>query len=207
VLWLKEGDKCTYFFHSIANSNRRYNSLDSLLIGDTQSSDQTEIGVHIVQFYQKLFTEQCRWRPMVDGISFDFVLESEASWLDRAFEEEEEEEVRKVVLAMVKDKAPSLDGFSMVFFQACWDVLRVDIMEVFRDSYDGGVFEKSLNALFILLISKIPCAITLKDFRPISLVGGIYKIIATVLANRLKTIMEKVISKSQSAFCQGKANS
>jgi hypothetical protein len=205
VLWLKEGDKCTYFFHSIANSNRRYNSLDSLLIGDTQSSDQTEIGVHIVQFYQKLFTEQCRWRPMVDGISFDFVLESEASWLDRAFEEEEE--VRKVVSAMVKDKAPSLDGFSMVFFQACSDVLRVDIMEVFRDSHDGGVFEKSLNALFILLISKIPCAIALKDFWPISLVGGIYKIIATVLANRLKTIMEKVISKSQSAFCQGEANS
>jgi hypothetical protein len=39
VLWLKEGDKCTKFFHSIANSNRRYNSFDSLLIGDTQSSN------------------------------------------------------------------------------------------------------------------------------------------------------------------------
>jgi len=35
VLWLKEGDKCTKFFHSIANSNRRYNSIDSLWIGDT----------------------------------------------------------------------------------------------------------------------------------------------------------------------------
>jgi hypothetical protein len=57
VLWLKEGDKCTNFFHSMTNSNKRYNSLDSLLIGDTQSSNQTEIGAHIVKFYQKLFTE------------------------------------------------------------------------------------------------------------------------------------------------------
>lgn len=73
-------------------------------------------------------------------------------------------------------------------------------MEVFKDFHDGGVFEKSLNASFISLIPKVPGAIALKDFRPISLVGGIYKIIAKVLANRLKTVFEKVISKSQSAF-------
>jgi hypothetical protein len=60
VFWLKEGDKCTRFFHSIANSNRRYNSLESLLIGHTQSSNHTEISVHSVKFYQKLFTEQCK---------------------------------------------------------------------------------------------------------------------------------------------------
>jgi hypothetical protein len=95
--WLKVGDKCTKFFHSIANSNRRYNSLNSLVIGDSLSSDQSEIGVHIVKFYKKLFTEQCRWRPSVEGISFDSILESEASWMERAFEEEE---VRNVVSAM-----------------------------------------------------------------------------------------------------------
>jgi hypothetical protein len=45
--------------------------------------------MHIVKFYQKLFTEQCRWRPSVDGISFDSILEVVASWLERVFEEEE----------------------------------------------------------------------------------------------------------------------
>jgi hypothetical protein len=68
-----------------------------------------------------------------------------------------------------------LDGFSVAFFQACWDVLRGGIMEVLRDFHDRGFFEKSLNALFISLISKILGAIVLKDFRPISFVGGIYK--------------------------------
>jgi hypothetical protein len=34
-----------------------------------------------------------------------------------------------------------------------------------------------------------------KDFQPISLVGGVYKIVAKVLANRLKMIVEKIISK------------
>ena len=61
VLWLKEGDKCTKFFHSIANSNRRYNTIDTLMIGDSPSSNQDEISEHIVKFYQKLFSKQCSW--------------------------------------------------------------------------------------------------------------------------------------------------
>jgi len=200
VTWLKEGDKCTKFFHSIANSNRRYNSIDSLLIGDSISSNPAEIGDHVVQYYQDLFSEKHSWRPRLDDLSFDAILESEASWLERAFEEE----VRKVVFAMNGDKAPSPDGFTMAFFQACWEVLRLDIREVFSDFHAREVFEKSLNVSFIALIPKLPGAISLKDFQPISLVGGIYKIIAKVLANRLKTVLEKVISKSQSAFIKGR---
>jgi hypothetical protein len=201
VLWLKEGDKCIKFFHSIANSNRRYNSIDSLLIGDALSSNKTEIGDHVVGFYQKLFHEPSRWRPRVDGISFDSISDVDASWLERAFEEEE---VKKVVSAMNGDKAPGPDGFSMAFFQACWDVVRVDIMKVFDEFHARDLFEKSLNALFISLIPKVPGANSIKDFRPISLVGGIYKIIAKVLANRLESVLEKVISKSQSAFIKGR---
>ena len=44
----------------------------------------------------------------------------------------------------------------------------------------------------------------MKDFRPIRLVGSLYKIIAKVLANRLKGVLDKVISKSQSAFIKGR---
>ena len=44
----------------------------------------------------------------------------------------------------------------------------------------------------------------MKDFRPISLVGGMYKIVSKVLANRLKTILGKLISYSQNAFIGGR---
>jgi hypothetical protein len=40
VLWLQEGDKCNrFFFHTMANSNKRRNSIDSLLIDDTISTN------------------------------------------------------------------------------------------------------------------------------------------------------------------------
>jgi hypothetical protein len=77
-------------------------------------------------------------------------------------------------------------------------------MQMFSDLHSRGLFEKSLNASFISLILKILGAIALKDFRTISLVGGIYKIISIDLANRLKTVMEKVISKSQSPLIKGR---
>ena len=44
-----------------------------------------------------------------------------------------------------------------------------------------GHFEKSLTTTFLALIPKKSGAMEIKDFRPISLVGGVYKIIAKVL--------------------------
>jgi hypothetical protein len=46
--------------------------------------------------------------------------------------------------------------------------------------------------------------VDLKDFRPISLVSSVYKIIAKVLANRLRRVVEKIISNPQNAFVRGK---
>ena len=43
-----------------------------------------------------------------------------------------------------------------------------------------------------------------KDLRPISLVGGLYKILTKVLDNRIKRVMDKVISKAQNAFVDGR---
>jgi hypothetical protein len=54
--------------------------------------------------------------------------------------------------------------------------------------------------MFFVLIPKIPGVVDPKDFRPISMVGSIYKIVAKILANKLKTVLEKIISKSQNAF-------
>jgi len=55
--------------------------------------------------------------------------------------------------------------------------------------FERGQFEKSLNATFISLIPKKLDVVEVKDFRPISLIWGVYKIIAKALANRLKEVI------------------
>ena len=88
----------------------------------------------------------------------------------------------------------------MAFFQACWGIVKSDILGVFHHFYANGQFEKSLNATFITLIPKKHAAREIRDFWPISLVGGVYKIIAKVLANLLRTVMANIILASQNAF-------
>ena len=77
-------------------------------------------------------------------------------------------------------------------------------MNFFKQFHESGSFVRSLNATFLVLIPKKRGVEDLKDFRPISLVGGLYKWLTKVLANRLKVVLAKVISTSQNAFVEGR---
>ena len=94
--------------------------------------------------------------------------------------------------------------FLWLSFQVCWEVIKEDFMVVFEEFHARGKFVKSINSTFISLIPKIQGAKEIKDFWPISLVGGVYKIISKVLANRVRRVMDKIISKPQNAFVKGR---
>jgi hypothetical protein len=104
-----------------------------------------------VQFYDNLFTEQFSWQPGLDGLSFDSIGGEEANWLVRPFQDNEVFEVMK---ALNGEKVPGLNHCTMGFTAACWEVLKVDIMNVFHEFHAKGTFEKSLNATFHSLIPK-----------------------------------------------------
>ena len=140
-------------------------------------------------------------RPILDDVGFSSISVGDASWLDRRFEEEE---VFGVISDCNGEKALGPDGFSMAFFQFCWCVLKTEIMVVFHNFHTQAVFEKSLNASFLALIPKKVDVVEVKDFRPVSLVGGIYKIISKVLANRLCRVVHGLTSDSQNAFVKGR---
>ena len=67
-------------------------------------------------------------------------------------------------------------------------------MNFLREFYSDGSVIRDLNKTFITLIPKILKLETTKDYRPISLVGSMYKLLAKVLSNRLKRVMNSVIA-------------
>ena len=70
---------------------------------------------------------------------------------------------------------------------------------------NSGTIPASLNHTYITLVPKSKSPKRVTEFRPISLCNILYKLIAKVLANRLKSLLPHVVSESQSAFQLDKA--
>ena len=66
---------------------------------------------------------------------------------------------------------------------------------MFTDFFEIGKFVKNMNITFLVLIPKKGGAKDLKDYRHISLVGSLYKLLAKVMVNRLKRVMHTWLTK------------
>lgn len=79
------------------------------------------------------------------------------------------------------------------------------MLNFMKDFHINGRLASGVNNTFIILIPKKERAVNLKDFRPISLVGSVYKILSKVLTARLKKVLPLVIGDTQSAFLGGRS--
>ena len=200
-VWLREGDRNTGFFHHMANVHRRNNSLDRVKINGEWLSEKQEVREGIANAFQQSLSEDRGWEADIGRIQLDRISQQEAENLELSFSKNE---VHSALMEMNGDKAPGPDGFTVAFWQSCWDFAKEEIMEMFKEFHKHSSFLKSLNNTFLVLIPKKGGAEDLGDFRPISLLGELYKLLAKVLANRLKKVVGKVVSPTQNAFVMGK---
>jgi len=113
-------------------------------------------------------------------------------------------EVKQAVWDCESYKSPGPDGISFGFIKEFWDLLQDDFLRFMVEFHRNGRLTKGLNSTFIALIPKVNSPQRLNDFRPISLIGCLYKVLAKDLANRLSSVVGYVVSESQSAFGKGK---
>ena len=97
-------------------------------------------------------------------------------------------------------KSPRPDGFTFGFYRRYWDTIEKYVVDAVSYFFTSGTFSKGGNASFIALIPKMQDAKVVKDYRPISLIGSMYKIIAEILANRLVRVLGDLVNEVQSAF-------
>lgn len=79
-------------------------------------------------------------------------------------------------------------------------MIKADLLKVFNEFHENGKLVRGLNAAFITLIPKSDTPSSISYYRPISLIGSIYKLISKVLENFLQVAIPSIISNNQFAF-------
>ena len=112
----------------------------------------------------------------------------------------QDHEIKDAVFQMDKFKAPGPDGFGGAFFQNHWNIIAPDVCRAIKSFFTDGKLLKQVNHTLIALIPKVENPSSTAQFRPISLCNSFYKIIAKILVNRMRPLLDKIIDPVQSAF-------
>ncbi|GJS28839.1 RNA-directed DNA polymerase, eukaryota [Tanacetum coccineum] len=110
------------------------------------------------------------------------------------------EEIRLVFWNCGENKSPGPDGYTFEFFRKYWNIVGPDLCEAVEYFFETCLFPKGCNSSFVALIPKVADAKSVNDFRPISLIGSVYKVITKFLANRLALVIADLVSDTQSVF-------
>lgn len=196
--WLQEGDMNTGFFHRVVAARRRKSSIFEILSRDGRSLiEDADIETEFVSFYETLYTKKISVRQLPASLSWAPITQLQRDLLEAPFIEAE---ISFAVKDLETNKTPGPDGFTAEFYKKYWNILKHDILKVFQDFFRKGIINASLNETYICLIPKKMDARTVSDYRPISLISCMYKIIARVLSERLKKVLPHTITEFQSAF-------
>ena len=107
---------------------------------------------------------------------------------------------KRVVWSCDPSKVAGYDGFNNKFVENMQVDIGAYISNFILQFFEHGSFLEETNKTQVMLILKVDKVEKFKDFRPISMVDCLYKIIAKILASRLKLVMPSLISESQLAF-------
>ena len=106
------------------------------------------------------------------------------------------EEVDIAIKNMAPMTAPGPDGMPPIFYRTFWLDIGLEVSNAVLSCLNSGTLLKSINHTFITLIPKVNNLESMTEFRPISLCNVIYKILSKVIANRLKPILNSIISEA-----------
>nr|GEV88236.1 RNA-directed DNA polymerase, eukaryota [Tanacetum cinerariifolium] len=197
VNWAIEGDENSKFFHGVINKRRSQLAIRGVFVNGDWYTDPSMVKEAFLDHFTARFKQPSCGRLKLNmsfpnRLSFDQVGD-----LDKNISIDE---IRKAVWDCGESKSPGPDGFTFEFFRRYWHFIGPDFCAAVNCFFDKGRFPRGSNSSFIALIPKVKDAKFVTDFRPISLIGSVYKVVTKIVANRLTTVISGLISNTQSAF-------
>ncbi|GAU35182.1 hypothetical protein TSUD_319920 [Trifolium subterraneum] len=201
--WIADGDRNTKYYHSKTIVRRRRNKIISLRNEEGEWVDEQDSLRNMVRtFYTNLYKEDQPIRdPVISWSTYPMNLEAEHIRLSAPVSFVD---CKKALFDMGPHKAPGEDGYPAIFFQHCWDIVGESIYKYVNQVWSNTSLISFINNIMLVLIPKVDKPEFVSQFRPIALCNVTYKIITKVIVNRIKPLLDGIISPYQSSFIPGR---
>ena len=193
------GDRNSKFFHLSTIIRRRSNNVDAIKMENgTWINDSNQIRTLFRNNFINIFKEkEIHFPEHLEYLILPCITEEEN---ESILSMPSPEEIRATLFQMQDLKAPGLDGFPALFYKQLWSTVGNDVINAVTSFFIRGSMPKEVNASLIVLIPKSSNPSSVNHFRPISLCNVVYKIISKFLVDKIRPLLDKMISPSQSAF-------
>ncbi|CAM2111647.1 unnamed protein product [Caretta caretta] len=114
-------------------------------------------------------------------------------------------EFSEALCRMPTNKSPGMDGLTVEFYCAFWDILVPDLATVWAESLQGGVLPLSCRRAVLALLPKKGDLRDLRNWHPVSLLSTDYKIVAKAISLRLGSMMADMIHPDQTYTVPGRS--
>jgi hypothetical protein len=164
--------------------------------------DMQTMGAMVKEYFEKLFTSEVM--EIDDEILDDVDRKVSVEMNQLLLAPFSKEEVKKALFSIGDLKAPGPDGLHAIFFKRFWHLLEDDLVEEVLGAIQRAEVPVGWNDATIVMIPKVDNPDKVTQFRPISLCNVVYKVVSKCLVNRLRPVLDEVVSEEQSASIQGR---
>ena len=209
IKWMEQGEKNTKFFMSLEKSRSTANTIFKVKLENGSTSVQEgEITEAIANFFEKLYKDEqkfknSKFKEFIRGLNINKLTHEQKIECEKQLTEDE---IYDALKGMNSGSAPGLDGLPVELYRKFWVLLKGPLLEYYNYSFSIGTLSESTQVGLITLIHKgkqLPREI-IENWRPITLTNIDYKIIAKVLANRLKRVIGYLVGTHQQGFIKGR---
>ena len=201
--WDELGEKSNKYFLSLEKSNYNKKVLTEIITEcGVLTQDPEVILVEEKKYYQKLYEAD----PTVNFVLVnDTGVRVRDSCVTKLRNIISVDECKQSVDSLKLCKTPGCDGLSAEFYQFFWKEIESLYMDCIYAAFDTKkLHDSALKGIISLIPKKDKDLRYIKNWRPLTMLNTDYKILATALANRIKTILDYLIAEDQTGFMAGR---
>lgn len=177
INWLKEGDLNTAYFHRICQTRACYNAIRAFFLRDnTWITDPLQMSDHVVNHFKSVLGPHNYAAPVLYTPPLWFA-ELTAYYVPEHYYQQmlttpTAEEIRKMMF---------WQGLTSAFFKVSWEFIGSEVVTSILNFFASNFLPATANSTILTLVPKFPGATKITDFRPISCLNTIYKVISRLL--------------------------